>query len=258
MKGAFTGAVAHKVGLIEVAQGGTLFLDELGDMGLAVQAKILRAIETKEIVRLGGTNPIQVRLRFVSATHRDLADLASRGQFREDLLHRIKVVDIQIPPLRERRTDIRLLAHHFMQTLNRELKVHYQGFDRETMAALVAYEWRGNVRELSNVIERAMILGNGRTLEVGDLPPSLSGSSPDPAPDDLREALAQYEALHILRTLRATGGDKVEACARLHIGLSTLYRRIGELGIREEVDALEAGHSEAGEPGAPPRADRPV
>ena len=237
MKGAFTGAAAHKRGLFEVADGGTLFLDEIGEMGLAVQAKLLRVIERKEIVPLGGTDPIELRVRVVSSTHKDLSVMVEEGLFREDLLHRINVVEVHLPPLRERTDDIPLLADHFIQKTGRELKRHRRGLEPAALCAFMGYPWRGNVRELANVIERAIILGDDELIRLDDLP---NGFIPGhPPPQGLRSALQAFERSYLLQILQETGGDKVDAAQRLGIGLSTLYRRIDELEMKAELAALD-------------------
>ena len=240
MKGAFTGATSHKRGLLEVASGGTIFLDEIGEMGLPIQAKLLRAIERKEVVRLGGNETISLRVRVLSSTHRDLERYVVEERFREDLFHRINVVHIRVPPLRERPEDIPLLAEHFVEKCRRELKRQCRGLRPEAMTAFLAYAWKGNVRELANVVERALILGDESEDYIGleDLPRSFRGLGGDVAPDELKAAMARFESRHLLSVLRATGGDKQAAAARLQIGLSTLYRRVDDLGLRDEVACI--------------------
>jgi len=240
MKGAFTGAVAHKRGLMEVAGGGTVFLDEIGEMGLSVQAKLLRAIERKEIVPLGGTEPVKLRIRVISSSHQNLARLVEEGRFREDLFHRINVVELRLPPLRDRTDDIPLLVEHFIERTGRELKRTCRGLEPGALCAFMRYPWKGNVRELANVVERAMILGDTDLIRLEDLPPGFPAISDGAVGDDLREVLARAERLHVLKILRATAGDKAAAAERLGIGVSTLYRRIDDLGLKGEVDHIGA------------------
>jgi len=233
IRGAFTGAVTSQEGLFARARGGTIFLDEIGDMPLGLQSKLLRAIEAKEILPVGATQPVTVEVRIIAASNRDLAKSAAEGTFREDLYYRLNVVEIHLPPLRDRREDIPSLVEHLVRRHNRDLKRSYRGVDNATLKLLVSLPWKGNVRELDNVIEHAMILGDGQWITLADLPRTVretSGSLP-PVGDDLREALRAYERIHIETVLRRTGGDKRQAADLLGVSLSSLYRKIDELGI---------------------------
>jgi two-component system response regulator PilR (NtrC family) len=233
LRGAFTGAVNNQEGLFQRARGGTIFLDEIGDVPLNLQVKLLRAIEQKEIQTVGATNPLKVDVRVIAATNHDLAEAVEQGRFRDDLYYRLNVVGIEIPPLRERREDIPALVQHFVAIHNRELRKSFKGADGTTMKVLLSLPWKGNVRELDNVIEHAMILGDGDWITVADLPRALK---PDlgvavPVGDDLREALRTYEKAHIQAVLATCDQDKRVAAERLGVSLSSLYRKIEELGI---------------------------
>jgi DNA-binding NtrC family response regulator len=233
-RGAFTDAVAAQPGLFQRAQGATIFLDEIGDLTANLQAKLLRAIEEKEILPLGSTTPISVSVRIIAATNRDLRAGVAQGSFREDLYYRLNVIGIDIPPLRERREDIPLLVDYLVRRHNHELKTRYRGADNATMKLLMAQPWKGNVRELDNVIEHAMILGDGEWITARDLPRSLPhGGSELPAlGDNLRDALRACERAHIENVLRRTGNDKRKAADLLGVSLSSLYRKIEELDVR--------------------------
>ncbi|MFQ5744603.1 MAG: sigma-54-dependent transcriptional regulator [Acidobacteriota bacterium] len=245
-RGAFTGATRLKRGMFELADGGCLFLDEIAELPLQLQAKLLRALESGEISRVGGTKPIPVRTRLLVATNRELAAEVAAGRFRDDVYYRIKVVEIVLPPLRSRREDIPLLARHFVERYRRELKRQSLGVSNAAMRQLLAYRWPGNVRELENVIERAMILGHGEWIEPQDLPADLSGAVPV-AGENLREALRVYEREHIRSVLAATNDDRQRAAEQLGIGLSTLYRKLQELGLADETEAVEEPSPSAAE-----------
>jgi two-component system response regulator PilR (NtrC family) len=233
VRGAFTGAIASQEGLFSRARGGTIFLDEIGEMPLGLQSKLLRAIETKEILPVGSTEPVRVDIRVIAASNRNLRSMADEGTFREDLYYRLAVVEVVLPPLRERREDIPPLVEHLVRRHNRELKRAYRGVDNATMKLLMTQTWKGNVRELDNAIEHAMIVGNGEWIMPDDLPRSVQRDRvlEPPAGDDLREALRAYERVHIETVLRRTTGDKRAAADRLGLSLSSLYRKIDELRI---------------------------
>ncbi|HWP66780.1 MAG TPA: sigma-54 dependent transcriptional regulator [Candidatus Limnocylindria bacterium] len=232
-RGAFTGAVSSQEGLFARAHGGTIFLDEIGDMPLGLQSKLLRVLESKEILPVGGTTPRTIDVRIIAASNQDLAGMVAAGTFREDLYYRLNVVEIHLPPLRERREDIPALVEHFVRRHNRELKRAYRGVDNASLKLLMSHPWKGNVRELDNVIEHAMILGDGEWITPADLPrPFRQGELAAPAVgDDLREALRVYERIHIETVLRRSAGDKRQAADRLGLSLSSLYRKMNELGI---------------------------
>jgi DNA-binding NtrC family response regulator len=233
VRGAFTGAVTAQEGLIARARGGTIFLDEIGDMPTGLQSKLLRAIEAKEILPVGSTQPVTVEVRIITATNRNLAQMVELGTFREDLYYRLNVVEISLPPLRDRREDIPGLVEFLVRRHNREMKRSYRGVDNATLKLLMSQPWKGNVRELDNVIEHAMILGSGEWITVPDLPRSLrdTEASLPPVGDDLREALRAYEKVHIENVLRRLTGDKRQAADALGLSLSSLYRKMNELGI---------------------------
>jgi DNA-binding NtrC family response regulator len=233
VRGSFTGAISSQEGLFARARGGTIFLDEIGDLPLGLQSKLLRVIETKEILTVGSTQPVTVDVRIMAATNRELPQMVEEGRFRDDLFYRLNVINIRLPPLRERREDIPHLVEYLVRRHNREMKRAYRGVDNATMKLLMSQPWKGNVRELDNVIEHAMILGEGEWITVRDLPRALRDSSDSlpPVGDDLREALRAYERLHIESVLRRTGSDKRKASDLLGVSLSSLYRKLHELGI---------------------------
>ena len=230
-RGAFTGAAMNREGLFKAADQGTLFLDEISELPLNLQPKLLRAIESKEILPLGSSQPLHVDPRFIAATNRDLGKEVQNGNFREDLYYRINVVQIHIPPLRERCEDIPLLVEHFLRKLNHELSKSVKGVSNETMRVLMDRNWPGNVRELANVLERAMIYCDGDFIEISDLPPGQAIPTQSQQTENLRDSLRQYERQHIMRVLAQVEGDKKEAAQQLGIGVSSLYRKIEELAI---------------------------
>ena len=222
-KGAFTGAVAAKPGLIELADGGTLFLDEIGEMEADSQVKLLRALETGTFFRVGGTRPRRVDVRIVAATNRDLAEAMRQGQFCQDLYYRINTIAIQLPPLRDRREDIALLAKHFVEE---SAAYGVRRLGAAALAALEAYAWPGNVRELQHAIERAVILGQGEEIHPEDLPPEVAGGAPPVPAVPVAGSLEGMERQHIVATLRQVGGHRGKAAALLEVDPKTLYRKI--------------------------------
>jgi transcriptional regulator with PAS, ATPase and Fis domain len=233
LKGSFTGAFANQEGLFEKARGGTIFLDEIGEIPQHLQVKLLRALEAKEILPIGATTPRRIDVRVLAATNRNLKKEVEAGRFREDLFYRLNVMEIYIPPLRDRPEDIPLLVHHFIEHHNPELKKNFSGIDDDAVRVLMSLPWKGNVRELDNVIEHTMILAEGERITLRDLPRAVVASSEgQPAfTFNLRDALRQFEKQHIMRVLEQTHQDRREAATLLDISLSSLYRKIEELGI---------------------------
>jgi len=230
-KGAYTGAVRLKHGLFEVADTGTIFLDEVGELSASIQAKLLRVIETGSFRRLGGNRTLQVDVRIISATKRNLMQLVTEGQFREDLFYRLNVVTIFVPPLRDRKEDIPLLAQHFLQQAAKGGE--RKRLSREAMEILKQYSWPGNVRELQNVMERAIILSDGPEISAKDLPQNLLptlGSPPRLEPGRF-PGLRDLEREHIARVLRETKGHRLAAARILGISERSLYRKIKEFAL---------------------------
>jgi DNA-binding NtrC family response regulator len=230
-KGAFTGAVNAKPGLIDLADGGTLLLDEIGEMEPDSQVKLLRALETGMFFRVGGTRPRTVDVRIVAATNRDLGEAMRAGEFRQDLYYRINTITVALPPLRERPEDVTLLAHHFVEA---NAAYGVKRLSPAALAALEAYAWPGNVRELLHAIERAVILSRGDEIEPGDLPPEVLGAPAPAAPASPGGSLESMERQHIVATLRQVGGHRGKGAALLAIDPKTLYRKILAYQIRAE------------------------
>ncbi len=243
-RGAFTGAMAQKKGKLEVADGGTLFLDEVGEMPATLQAKLLRVLQEREFERVGGTRTIRVDVRVVAATNRDLEEAVRTGGFRQDLYYRLNVVSFEMPPLRERREDIPLLASYFVSKYAAKFKRKVTGLSPEARACLVAYDWPGNIRELENAVERAVVLGSTDRVLPEDLPETVLDAAPDPsapgadtAPpvtryhDALREAKRQL----ILRALEQSAGSFTEAARLLGVHPNYLHRLIRNLNLRPEI-----------------------
>jgi transcriptional regulator with PAS, ATPase and Fis domain len=231
-RGAFTGAVGAP-GLFRMAAGGTLFLDEVGEIPASVQAKLLRALQHKEVRPVGASKTVPVDIRVISATHRDLAAMVIEGGFRTDLFYRLNVVRIEIPPLRDRREDIPLLVDHFLRK-HRGASSPVEGIDEEALGLLTDYAWPGNVRELENVIESAMALAPGPLLRAPDLPRvrrASRGVATGRAPD-LPLSLDAYERSALEQALRESGGDANAAARRLGIGRSTFYRKLSKHRLR--------------------------
>ncbi|HUI26388.1 MAG TPA: sigma-54 dependent transcriptional regulator [Candidatus Kryptonia bacterium] len=233
LRGSFTGAISNQEGLFQRARGGTIFLDEIGDLPLNLQVKLLRAIEAKEILPIGATTPITIDLRVIAATNRDLLHEVDVGTFRDDLYYRLSVVRIDIPPLRERREAIPALIEHFIQVHNRELKKSVKGADSTTIKLLMAQPWKGNIRELDNVIEHAMIVGDGDWITQRDLPRRMQQETdvPTTSGDNLRDALRAFEKIHIQGVLTKVRHDKKAAAKQLGVSLASLYRKIDDLEL---------------------------
>jgi two-component system, NtrC family, response regulator AtoC len=252
-KGAFTGAVGTKTGLFESANGGTLFLDEVGELGQALQVKLLRVMQDHEVRRVGGTASIKVDVRIIAATNRDLEQFVKDGKFRDDLFYRLNVVRITLPPLKERQEDIPMLAHHFLQKCAAGATTAVRGFHPDTLESLKRYRWPGNVRELENAIERAVSLSHGPLLTPDDLPAAIrQASNPTDQKPDIPETaesvyltLEEVEKRHLMRVLKETKGNKVKAAKILGIDRRTLYRMAERFGLDLGPDA-EGSEKEAG------------
>jgi two-component system response regulator HydG len=232
-KGAFSGAIARKIGRFERAIGGTLFLDEIGDMSLVLQSKILRAVQEREIERVGGTEPISVDVRLIAATHRDLRSFIGDGRFREDLYYRLAVVSLKLPRLADRDEDLFLLTASFLGEFGPRYGKHFTGITDQALALLRAHEWTGNVRELRNVIERAVLVADGDVLRSEHLPEAWR-TSPDPQKEDdtsTIRTLREVEARHIARTLAHTHGHLSDAARLLGVHRNTLARKVKEYGL---------------------------
>ncbi len=230
VKGAFTGAQHSRTGLLESANGGTVFLDEIGDLPVDLQAKLLRALQEREIRPVGSTERVHVDVRVIAATHRDLEAAVRGGSFRQDLYFRLNVVQFKLPPLRERKSDIPLLVSYFLEKFS-DPQQPVRTIAEDAVRRLMGYDWPGNVRELENAIERAVALGSGPILHVGDLPSSLQHSADDRTTDtDELVPLEELERRAIYRALRETTGDKLAAARLLGIGKTTLYRKLKQYG----------------------------
>jgi len=238
-RGAFTGADQRRLGNFELASGGTLFLDEIGELPLELQAKFLRVLEERKIRRLGGRGEVEVDVRVLCATNRDLKEEVRRGRFREDLFFRLSVFTVQLPPLKERREDIPHLVHHFIEKFNAETGKHVQGLTPAATATLQGYAWPGNIRELRNTVERAMILADGETLGEEHLPPDMQANSPEAAA--LRVAMGltldQVEKDYILASLQRNGGNKARTAELLGISEKTLYNKLNRYAAEARARA---------------------
>jgi len=231
-KGSFTSAIKDKKGLFESAQGGTLFLDEIGYMPLSCQVKLLRAVEQRQITPVGSTESVDIDLRLIAATNKDLLEEIKMGRFREDLYYRLNVVGIHIPPLRERKEDIPLLIKHFIKKYNTEMGKQCIGVSDNVLQILINHDWKGNIRELQNIIERAIIFAEDNIIKISDI--GSLGSNivlPNEENENLQAAVKIYEREHIYRILNKYNWNKVEAAKALKVGLSSLYRKIDELEL---------------------------
>ncbi len=243
-RGAFTDAKVQKKGLLEMAEGGTAFLDEIGEMGPALQAKLLRFLEDRTFKRVGGTRDIQVDVRVIAATNRDLEQAVRQGRFREDLYYRLKVIPIHLPPLRERLEDIPLLVQHFIDTYNREFHKSTRTVSSEAMECLVHHPWPGNIRELKNVVERVMILEDRDRIELEHLPESVRGVGEETAANGLSPdldlgsmTLEEIEREAIRAALEKSSNNQVRAARLLGITRDTLRYRIKKFGMAMRVHA---------------------
>jgi DNA-binding NtrC family response regulator len=226
VRGSFTGAIHSKTGLLDTADGGTIFLDEIGNLPIDLQAKLLRAIENREIRAVGSNERVKWNARIIAATNRDLEGAVRAGTFRQDLYFRLNVVQIKLPPLRERKNDILLLANQFLDKFS-ERDGRPRSLSADAVAMLMAYDWPGNVRELSNAIERAVALGSGPIVQIADLPSNLQyQNGPRLTPMEDVVDMAEVERRTIYKALRDSGGDKIAAARAMGIGKTTLYRKL--------------------------------
>jgi transcriptional regulator with GAF, ATPase, and Fis domain len=236
-KGAFTGALSMRRGRLEAADHGTLFLDEIGDLSLGLQPKLLRVLQERSFERLGSNGTINVNIRLICATNRNLAEMVQQGKFREDLYYRLNVVQMHLPPLRERRDDIPLLAQHFLQDSAQQFKKKTKRFSQPALHALEEYGWPGNVRELVNAVQRAVVLSEGATVDIWQLPAAIrSGCDGPQFVRSYEEEVRQFKRRLVLRTLRECGWRKAESARTLGVARGYLHRLINQLGIQEEED----------------------
>jgi transcriptional regulator with PAS, ATPase and Fis domain len=236
-RGAFTGAIQQKKGKLEIAHGGTVFLDEIGELPLALQAHLLRVLQDREFERVGGTRSIGVDIRLVAATNRDLAQEVKKGSFREDLFYRLNVVRLSLPPLRERPEDIELLAQYYASEHGKRVKRRIAGVSPEALAILKHYDWPGNIRELANVIERAVVLGTTELILPEDLPESMleAKSVSGAAAGSYHDAVTERKKELILEAVSRAGGSITEAAKLLGLHPNYLHRLIRNLGLRENL-----------------------
>jgi two-component system response regulator PilR (NtrC family) len=234
-KGAFTGAISDKEGFIKAAEGGTLFLDEISEMPPQLQVKLLRAIQEKEYTPVGTTVSLPVNVRFIASTNRNLLEYVNQGKFREDLFYRLNVVDIHLPSLKERESDIPLLADYFLDKYRKQMNKNIKGISNDAMRAMMNHEWKGEIRELENVIERAVIFCNEDFINAKNLPAQFQS---DTEPSDyspsgsLDESVKRFEKEIITRALESNDFNKEKTADTLQVGLSTLYRKMKELDIQ--------------------------
>ncbi len=233
-KGAFTGATSDKVGLLKVADKGTIFLDEVSEIPLHLQVKLLRAIEQKEIYSVGDSTPQSIDVRIIASTNKNLSELVELGQFREDLFYRLNVVQLKVPSLTERKDDIPLLVQHFIQKSNKQLGKLVRGADNQAMCALINNHWKGEVRELENAIERAVIFASGDLITLNDLPDNVVRNTMQYTTESIQSldtALKEFEKKYLIRVMDVFSYDKEKVAEALKISTSTLYRRLQEFGI---------------------------
>jgi transcriptional regulator with PAS, ATPase and Fis domain len=228
VRGAFTGATKDTIGLFEAANGGTLFLDEIGEISPGMQVKLLRALQEREIRRVGENKPRPVDIRVVAATNRNLADEVAAGRFRQDLYYRLRVIELRVPPLKERREDVLPLARIFLDESARRSARNISGFDAQAADQLLRYDWPGNVRELQNTMEYAVALCMGDRIQADDLPEELRMALPKPSIGGSVKPLAEVEQEYILAALHAMGDNKARTASALNIGIATLYRKLNE------------------------------
>jgi DNA-binding NtrC family response regulator len=260
-RGSFTGAMARKDGRFQLADGGTLFLDEIGEISASIQVKLLRFLQEHEFERVGGTQTIRVDVRVIAATNRDLPEEIARGRFREDLYYRLNVVAIEMPPLRDRRSDIPALAKFFLDRYARDNAKSIEGFSPEAIELLTAYDWPGNVRELENAVERAVVLCNGPLIEPRQLPPNVRPKvAPAGMPGIPGATMAEVERYAILETMKATGGSTSKAAEILGISPRTIQYRLHEYNAapRSEVEVVRKERSgRTAKPPPPDESEKP-
>ena len=234
VKGSYTGACKNRIGKFEAANGGTIFLDEIGDIPLNIQTKLLRTLEEREIEKIGSNKVVKINVRVLSATNKNLEKEVAEGHFREDLYYRLNVVQINLPPLRERMEDIPVLAEHFLNMFREETGISHLTISKQAMEKMVEYDWPGNIRELRNAIERAVVMGNGQTILPEDLP--IKSSKPNfPGLQvglTLEDALNQFKKEFIILTLKFTGGNRSKAAKVMDIQRTYLSRLISKYGLR--------------------------
>ncbi len=234
-RGAFTGAISDKEGLVKAADGGTLFLDEISELPLQLQVKLLRVLQEKEFTPVGSTVSMTVNVRFLSSTNRDLKEEVAAGRFREDLYYRLNIVEIHLPSLKDREEDIPLLADHFLDKYRKEMNRNIKGIDPEAMRALMAYEWKGEIRELENILERSVIFCKDEFITIKDLPQifsSKTGVADFSKMGSLEDSVRKFERDYIFKVLENNNFDKEKTSEILKVGLSTLYRKLKELDIK--------------------------
>ena len=233
-KGAFTGASSDKEGLLKAADGGTLFLDEIGNLPLNVQQTLLRFLQEQEFRRVGETRPTRVDVRLISATNSDLARNVEEGSFREDFFYRLNVINLHLPPLRQRRTDIPLLAAHFIAEQNAKFETAIRGLSAEAQQAAEEYSWPGNIRQLKNVIEACMTMENGEQISLETLAQFIETDASAISDDDYNEALARFEIDYLRQLLNSVGGNIEEAAKKANMNMATIYRKMKKYGVRRE------------------------
>ncbi len=234
-RGAFTGAISDKEGLVKAADGGTLFLDEISELPLQLQVKLLRVLQEKEFTPVGSTVSMNVHVRFIASTNKDLKEEVATGGFREDLYYRLNIVEIHLPSLKDREEDIPLLADHFLDKYRKEMNKNIKGIDPEAMRAMMAYEWKGEIRELENILERAVIFCKDEFINIKDLPQifsSKTGITDFSKMGSLEDSVRKFERDYIFKVLENNNFDKEKTSEILKVGLSTLYRKLKELDIK--------------------------
>lgn len=238
-KGSFTGAINDRIGFFEAANEGTVFLDEISSLPKNAQSSLLRVLEERMVIPVGDTKPRQIDIRVIAASNRDLDQMVEAGEFREDLLYRLNVVKLDLPPLSARKPDIPLLVHHFIDRYSKQMNKQVTGITNGAIRALLTHQWRGNIRELENVIERAIIFAEGREISLEDMPFTVDFAD-DYSGEDLRESVRQFERQHIIYSLRRHRYDKAHAAKQLGIGISSLYRKCEELEIPKDLQACDS------------------